>query len=258
MVDFATLQQLYDGLAPGLADHAFAALIAIGFPIYSFVAFLALRARRAEAGPRENAIIDARFEAEQRLGSYRATALWLLLIAAAALILWLVDQRPLGALGLTARFGAPRDISLAILAGFAAVQLLRVVSIAANRKNDEKILEQIKDFAPMLPRDGAELRLSYVLSLVAGVTEEIVYRGYLIWYFANYLPLPAAVAAAAGVFTLAHAYEGPRAMGKIALVAIALSAVYLGTGSLLIPIIVHILIDLGSFTMVYIVLRRQS
>lgn len=259
-MEVATLIQAYAGLAATAGDHAFAALITIGFPIYAFIAYLALRGRRAALvgdQPRD-VLIDARFEAEQRLGSYRATAIWLLFIAIVALALWLANGRPIAALGLRPSFGAPVDFSVAVLAGFAAIQLFRIISVAMHPKNDAKILEQIKDFAPMLPRDAAELRLAYLLSFVAGVTEEIVYRGYMIWYFALYIPVPAAVLAAAAAFTLAHAYEGPKAMGKIALVAIALSAVYIATGSLLIPIIVHILIDLGSFTLAFVVLRRQA
>jgi len=60
----------------------------------------------------------------------------------------------------------------------------------------------------MVPRDSHERRLWMGLSLTAGLCEEVLYRGFLIWYLRMLLPGMAAVLLAAIVFGVAHRYLG--------------------------------------------------
>ena len=84
------------------------------------------------------------------------------------------------------------------------------------------------------------------MAVTAGVCEEIVYRGFLIALGVGVLGLgttPAALLALA-LFVAGHLYQGWRSMFLIALVGGALTRLYLTTGSLVLPIIVHALIDI--------------
>ncbi|KQT01364.1 CPBP family intramembrane glutamic endopeptidase [Cellulomonas sp. Leaf395] len=85
------------------------------------------------------------------------------------------------------------------------------------------------------------------LSLSAGVTEEITYRGLLV--LALTLAVPdlahgAVVAVAAVLFGIAHWYQGRLGMLTTGAVGAVLTQLYLTTGSLLLPMVVHVLIDL--------------
>lgn len=102
---------------------------------------------------------------------------------------------------------------------------------------------------PMLPTTARERRGWAMLSLTAGVTEEVTYRGLVVLTLALLLPSvepPVVVLAAAVLFGLAHAYQGPAGMVVTGIIGVALTGMYLATGSLLVPMIVHVLIDLRS------------
>ncbi|WP_329084168.1 CPBP family intramembrane glutamic endopeptidase [Streptosporangium sp. NBC_01469] len=98
----------------------------------------------------------------------------------------------------------------------------------------------------LLPRTKAERWYAAGLAVTAGITEEIVYRGLLIAVGMGALGLSenAAAFAALAVFVVGHLYQGRRGMITVALIGLTLTALYLKTGSLLIPILLHALIDL--------------
>lgn len=109
---------------------------------------------------------------------------------------------------------------------------------------------QLAAVQPMLPRTGRGRWGWSALSLSAGVTEEITYRGLLVLTLAVALPsqTPTAVivALAAVLFGVAHWYQGRAGMVATGLAGAALTVLYLGTGSLLLPMVLHTLIDLRA------------
>lgn len=109
---------------------------------------------------------------------------------------------------------------------------------------------QLVAIQPMLPRTGRGRWGWAALSLSAGVTEEITYRGLVVLTLAVALPAqtPTAVivVVAAIVFGAAHWYQGRAGMLATGLAGAALTMLYLGTGSLLVPMILHTLIDLRA------------
>jgi hypothetical protein len=98
----------------------------------------------------------------------------------------------------------------------------------------------------MLPHDARELRWFSAVAITAGICEELLYRGYLIWYLQHWLPLAAAVVLAAVIFGVGHFYQGPRGMIQTAVVGAFMAAVYLVTGSIFASMALHALMDLYS------------
>ncbi|MFF5212682.1 CPBP family intramembrane glutamic endopeptidase [Streptosporangium sp. NPDC000396] len=98
----------------------------------------------------------------------------------------------------------------------------------------------------LLPRTAAERWYAAGLSVTAGVTEEIIYRGLLIAVGTGALGLSKELAAfgALAVFVVGHLYQGWRGMLAVALIGFGLTSLYLRSGSLLLPILLHALIDL--------------
>ncbi|GII29026.1 CPBP family intramembrane glutamic endopeptidase [Planotetraspora mira] len=101
-------------------------------------------------------------------------------------------------------------------------------------------------FAHLLPRTAVERWYAAGLSVTAGITEEIVYRGLLIAVGTGALGLSRETAASAAlvVFVAGHLYQGWRGMLMVTLIGFGLTMLYLRTGSLLLPILLHALIDL--------------
>lgn len=102
--------------------------------------------------------------------------------------------------------------------------------------------------APMLPRTAAGRRWWAALSLSAGVTEEITFRGLLLLTLAVALPTTTPglvlVLVAAALFGVAHWYQGRAGIIGTGVLGALLAVAYLVTGSLLLPIVLHTLIDL--------------
>jgi len=97
----------------------------------------------------------------------------------------------------------------------------------------------------VMPRDAVERRLWVAVSLAAGSCEEITYRGvmYVLLFRLTGGPLVAAIAAAA-LFGAAHAVQGWRGIGAVALIGMSLQGLVLLAGSLYVAMAVHVLYDL--------------
>ncbi|MGY1772867.1 CPBP family glutamic-type intramembrane protease [Blastococcus sp. SYSU D00813] len=99
----------------------------------------------------------------------------------------------------------------------------------------------------LLPRTRAERRLFTVVGVTAGVCEEWLYRGFflaVVAAVAGDLPAGVLVAVAAVAFGLAHAYQGVGGVVTTGVLGAVMAALYLDTGSLLLPVLLHALIDL--------------
>ena len=103
--------------------------------------------------------------------------------------------------------------------------------------------------AALLPANWREfLHFGTVVSISAGVCEEIVFRGFLVTYIVVLLdgsPYAGAVAVigSALIFAVLHAYQGWVATVKIGLLTVLFGMIFLMTSSLIPVIIVHFLID---------------
>ena len=84
------------------------------------------------------------------------------------------------------------------------------------------------------------------------MTEEVVYRGLLIAAGVGVFGLSPYLAAflAALVYGLAHLYQGWRGVFLTTLVGIAFGAIFLGTGSLLLTVLVHLSADVRALVVV--------
>lgn len=115
----------------------------------------------------------------------------------------------------------------------------------------------IGDVRALLPRTRGELPYGAALSVSAGVFEELLFR----------LGLPALVFAVTGdalaaflgttlLFGLLHAYQGPPGVLVSAVLGGIFVLLYLVTGSIVVPIVLHALIDLRSMVLIPIALGK--
>ena len=103
------------------------------------------------------------------------------------------------------------------------------------------------EVAILLPRTDDERRLFTVVGITAGVCEEWLYRGFFLAVVAAVLggsPSFVLVVVAAVAFGLAHAYQGWAGIVLTGVLGGIMAALYLDTGSLLWPVLLHAVIDL--------------
>ena len=111
-------------------------------------------------------------------------------------------------------------------------------------------------FSFFLPLTATERTWWIFVSLTAGITEEILYRGFLIHYFFSapfHAELAVAVIVSSVIFGAGHLYQGVAGFISSAILGLLFSAIFLMTGNLLLPMVLHALIDLR----VLLILRPQ-
>ena len=102
------------------------------------------------------------------------------------------------------------------------------------------------DFSALVPVTNSE-RLKWILvAISAGICEEIVFRGWLLTTLHGQIGLTgkSLLLAGAMIFGLAHAYQKVSGVIITALAGAFFCMIYVKTGSLLIPILLHSLVDL--------------
>lgn len=105
------------------------------------------------------------------------------------------------------------------------------------------------DIDVLLPRTQRERRWFAGVALTAGICEEVLYRGVLLVVAALLLPaVPVWVLAlgVAGVFGLAHVYQGAAGVVVTTMMGAVLGLLVVATGSLLPAVVAHAALDLRA------------
>lgn len=226
----------------GLIDHLFViVVIGLVFPFYGWWAYQ----RFLERVKREGGAALIR--------EYQQTLIWLLGLGLAAIALWHFAGRDWAAMG----FAASRESGVAtgIAIGAFAALALRPIFVAFSPKAAAGIRKQFGPLEAILPRDGRQLFWGLIVSVFAGVFEEIAYRGYLMAYFGTWLDQWGALAASSLLFGLAHLYQGKWGVPVTALLGALFGWIYIETGSLLLPVLLHAALDISAMVTAWIVLR---
>jgi membrane protease YdiL (CAAX protease family) len=193
-----------------------------------------------------------------RVDGYRRAALGQSAITLVMLVGWIVSGRSWVALGLAPAGGNRLFIAIALIGAILALfvtQVRGIRRIAASAEKREVHRKRFAELAFMLPGDATEYRWFIVLSTVAGICEELMCRGYLVWVLKAYVGLPAAVVLSAAIFGVGHMYQGWRGVVKTGVVGLVMNAIVLAGGWLVPAMLVHALIDATSGLLAYTVLR---
>jgi membrane protease YdiL (CAAX protease family) len=167
-----------------------------------------------------------------------------------SLILFLIwrNREPISRIGWTFRNGW-RDIPLGILLSipmfYGAILL-------------EEALQGLGFSVPATPTPSflaakgmAEIVLAVILVFVVAVTEETIFRGYLMLRFeATTSSRAIAVLLSAAIFALGHGYEGSAGVVTVGAMGLAFALVYLWRKSLVAPIVMHFVQDFVTVVLV--------
>lgn len=183
---------------------------------------------------------------DPRLKIYTRTMVMLWALAGACTASWLLAGLTLTDLGFRSPEGWRAWVSWGLVAPAVAYMVYSVFQVILSRKARDEVREQIRtsgDVDIILPHSVAEHRRFQWASLTAGITEEIIFRGFLIGVLALAFPIWVAAIAATIVFILAHAYQGLKGMLRILPVSVALASIFVIGGSLWPVIVLHAIVD---------------
>jgi membrane protease YdiL (CAAX protease family) len=150
-----------------------------------------------------------------------------------------------------------RAITFTVAGGLFVVCLYQVLSYLFSEKYRQSVKAKIAAdtsgnaavYALVIPRSKREKRLFALLSLTAGIGEEIVVRGFLFFLIQAIfpaMPLFFIVAIAGIVFGIGHLYQGPAGVLKTGVAGALFGCLYLAAGSLIPGILLHIFVDFSS------------
>ncbi|NML62458.1 CPBP family intramembrane metalloprotease [Massilia sp. RP-1-19] len=232
-----------------IAFHLMAALMALAFPAWDYWEAKRLRTARHPL---------ARTQCYIRC----CAVLWLSTFAVMAMMplqgWWNVPP------GLRQLAGAvSSDFMLGVLPALLVALMLPLILAVFSQAMRQKIFAQLAEIDYLLPQTRTEIALFAGVSVTAGICEEVLYRGFLFAYLQsapwNLDPVTTLLLASA-MFGIAHFGQGLKGMLLTGTIGLFLGYLYIATGSLLAPIIVHILIDLRATALCYLraVTQRQA
>lgn len=217
-----------------LVDIAMLAIIVIGLPLEALLNLKRDRAELASGKP------------DVRINRYTQTILLLWGLSLPIIVLWATTGRDWAALGFQIDSGttAITGWGLAgLMAVFFTCQFALVARSTSVREKFRKGLAEDVLVSNFMPQTDAERRVFNLLGISAGIAEEIIFRGYLIWALSLFMPLWIAAIAALLVFTLLHLYQGAKQLPVIFMFAALATLVFVLSGSLWPAIAVHVFVD---------------
>jgi membrane protease YdiL (CAAX protease family) len=181
------------------------------------------------------------------------TLLWTLL--AGGVVLWMFERRSWTELRLVVPHGWRIPATIGLLSAV-AIFYARPVAKIARAKRLKKRIKFPKEVARRAPHTRTELAWFVALSVSAGICEEFIFRGYLIWLLQSVLGLWGAAAVSVVVFAAAHAYHGAKGVLAVAVVGSLLTLVVLISGSLVPAMVAHVRSDVGEGLVAWLALRE--
>jgi len=191
-----------------------------------------------------------RWLAEGKPDARRRAYRWKLImewsLTAVVLAGWFVAGRDVGDLRLVAAFSGWQWVAAG--AGLVASVLMIVQSRMVRRDPDQlaELCVKSGSLTNLAPHTPDERRSFDLLSVTAGICEEIIYRGVFLAVLIPVAGIWPAVAVSSIIFGLGHLYQGATGIVKTSLVGIVMALLVVFSGSLLPAMILHIVVDITS------------
>lgn len=185
-----------------------------------------------------------------------ALVLWLCAVGVS--LTWLHQGGDIQGLGLTTPTTSAWVASIIVVLAAISVIAWSARRIQRHSTFRQGFIDSMEYVIAILPRTRRERNSFYLLSITAGICEEIIYRGFIFAYLLSYMSTMSVVIVSSLLFGLAHSYQGFKGIPQTGLVGLALALLYVYTGSIWAPIILHAAIDLGYGYLSWLALQQRE
>jgi membrane protease YdiL (CAAX protease family) len=179
-------------------------------------------------------------------------------LTAGFLVWWLLSGNSLESIGLIPVADGRQWVAIGVGVFAILAQVIYLAIVSRNADGLTAVKEQMGELSNLAPRTHTESRLFDMVSITAGVCEEVLYRGLLLATLVSLVGTWPAVAISSLIFGLGHAYQGTSGIVKTGLVGLVLALLTVFSGSLFIAIVLHAVIDLASGRIMGKALRTNS
>ena len=193
---------------------------------------------------------------EQKLRYYKTFCTWLWLASALAVVavgfrpLFSISPQP-GEISWLLPHPWVRYLVEALIAIFVIISVVLPVGIVIWKKLTKRPRKYssaaLKSFSYFFPATWTERHWWVFVCITAGVCEEVLFRGFMLHYlhvFPWTLNLTLALLLSSVIFGFNHLYQGAGGVAGTAIVGFLFGLLFLLTGTLTLPIIFHVVMDL--------------
>lgn len=209
----------------------------------------------------------------EKISLYWGQCFFFAAIAAIAMLIWYFQARPFAELGFRWPTVTDRAVWISLSIAFLILWSADTgFKLFPKEKMRQTSLDWRTNYSNM-PANKIEVVHALILSVCAGVSEEIVFRGFFINYFVailggkweQFIAAPFeqwtfvfAIFIPAIIFGVSHLYQGWRSVAKIIVMSGFFGLIYVFSQSLLIVVIIHILVNAFSYLLAPWVLRQTD
>ncbi len=140
----------------------------------------------------------------------------------------------------------PYNIAAIVFSVLTVLFILAQLRQRINKEEASDIRMKMENIWYYLPKTRDELRWYIILSVAAGICEEIIFRYYLYHFLDSFLPAPVSILILNVLFALTHIGTGFQNMISAFILGIIFSVIYYFTGFLIIPVILHSAIEIQT------------
>jgi len=152
-----------------------------------------------------------------------------------------------------------RNILFGSLLVIAVIYLLILIkSIQASEELRAEVIKKTEAFRDILPTTKNEvLVFTLIASVIAGVCEELIFRAYLFTLLESHLGMVSGMLLSSLIFGFWHLYLGWQEVIRTSIMGAVFCGIYIFTGNIILPILVHVFVDVYSGLMSYFAMRKQ-
>jgi len=234
-------------MTPSSSDLIYVAVVAIAWPLYDQFVEWPWFMRSLRKGRRD-----------ARLHEYWLTILKEWAFVVLGVVLWVQAGRRWSDLQLSTPTGWRLWGSVAAAALLAASYVSAVKKVVRSPRARSRMRLTLASVESILPRSKVEFAWFVALAITAGIGEEFVFRGYIVWTLAPWLGWWGAAGAATASFALLHAYQGKKGIPRTGIFGAVMTLTVAGTHSLLPAMALHAVVDVGSGIVGWLALKDPS
>ena len=211
----------------------------IGYPIYIFL-----------TTEKEKQMVIS--NPGKRINVYRSTMLFLWVPTLILLTMVFGSELSMADIGLKWQWTIANQIAVVAVILLGAYFVVSLKQLNKDNEAKKAALEQLDYVQWLMPSNTKELRyFTFGVSVAAGVCEELLFRGDLLYVLGAHMPIWGAVIVSSLAFGAGNIYQGPIHVLRTAVLGAVMAGVYLVTDSIIIPIVLHTLIDVYSGALGY-------
>jgi hypothetical protein len=193
-----------------------------------------------------------------KLALYRTTMLHIWLPTILVLAMLAGNALSPSDIGLTWQWLWPNTLGIALAIMIVAYFIFAFVQLNNSSDARQTLSKQMAHVGWFMPTTKKESRyFIFGVAISAGICEELLFRGFLLHSLGQSLPIYAAVIISSVAFGLGHIYQGWGNVVKTSVIGAVMALIFLLTDSIIVPILLHVIVDMFGGIMGYKVYSGQ-